>query len=335
MNKIAVAQRSVSVVMCTYNGAPYLREQLDSILHQTYPVFELIIQDDCSTDGTWEILGEYAEKYPCVHIFRNAKNEGVNRNFFSAIKKATGDFVAISDQDDIWELDKLQTQVAGIGDNMLSFGFSRPFASGNNVCLHFDKRVPNYTAERMLYMGAVPGHTILVRRSFLELFFKLPAFANSSVTYDRLLSLLAASYGRVQFCNKVLVQHRCHIHSATYTPPYSYRKSILNIVKSVMRTFRLYRELRPQMRERFRELYLVLKSLPEEASCGKDACRLAYLHSQSSFGAYVRLTFLCVKLRHRIFHAAENDSLLTIFRAMYFPVSCSDYFRYLSRTYHK
>lgn len=56
-------KKTVSVVMCTYNGEKYLREQMDSILAQTYPIHEIIVCDDCSTDGTMNILQEYATKF--------------------------------------------------------------------------------------------------------------------------------------------------------------------------------------------------------------------------------------------------------------------------------
>jgi len=52
--------------MCTYNGAKYIREQLDSIINQTYPIFEIIIQDDCSTDDTVDIIREYAETHSFI-----------------------------------------------------------------------------------------------------------------------------------------------------------------------------------------------------------------------------------------------------------------------------
>ena len=93
--------RTVSVVMATYNGEKYLREQLDSIIQQTYPIHEIIIQDDCSTDGTITIIEAYIKKYPYVKLFSNDHNVGFNQNFKNAAMRATGDLVAISDQDDI------------------------------------------------------------------------------------------------------------------------------------------------------------------------------------------------------------------------------------------
>ena len=99
-----MGKKTVSVVMCTYNGEKYLREQMDSILAQTYPIHEIIVCDDYSTDGTMNILQEYATKFPFIKVHRNTRNKGCNQNFhdiFYQVSKKV-DYIAISDQDDIW-----------------------------------------------------------------------------------------------------------------------------------------------------------------------------------------------------------------------------------------
>ena len=85
---------SVSIVLCTYNGAKYLSEQLESILAQTYPLHEIIIQDDNSTDETVNIIHEYACKYSLIKFFKNNSAHGVNGNFLSAMQRATGDLLS-------------------------------------------------------------------------------------------------------------------------------------------------------------------------------------------------------------------------------------------------
>lgn len=97
---------TVAVVMCTYNGEKYLRQQLDSILAQTYPIQELIVQDDCSTDTTLAILQEYEAKVPFMQVIENTHNLGFNLNFKTACMRATTDLIAISDQDDVWMPEK-------------------------------------------------------------------------------------------------------------------------------------------------------------------------------------------------------------------------------------
>lgn len=113
---------TVSVVMCTYNGKQFLREQMDSILAQDYPLHEIIVQDDRSTDDTWDILQTYAKAHPGLFkLFRNDEQLGFNRNFHTALLRATGQYVAISDQDDIWFPQKISKQVAAIGNADLCF----------------------------------------------------------------------------------------------------------------------------------------------------------------------------------------------------------------------
>src|SRR3712207_1525954 len=107
---------TVSVVLCTYNGAAFVARQIDTVLAQTRPADEIIIQDDGSTDATMDILNDYARRFPVIRVFRNATPLGVNANFYSAMERSRGDYIAICDQDDLWETDKLARQLAAIGD---------------------------------------------------------------------------------------------------------------------------------------------------------------------------------------------------------------------------
>ena len=119
--------KNVSVVMCTYNGVKYLSQQLDTILAQTYPIREIIIQDDHSADGTMKILQDYAAKYSIIKVFTHNQHTTVNENFFSAIDKSTSDYIVLSDQDDIWMCNKIAKQMEIIGDNWCCFCLSRHF----------------------------------------------------------------------------------------------------------------------------------------------------------------------------------------------------------------
>ncbi len=100
----------VSVVMTTYNGERYIIEQLDSIRNQTRKPDEVLIFDDMSTDSTFSIIEEYIRKYALYNwkVIENAENLGWKKNFANAMKNATGDYVFLSDQDDIWMLNKIE-----------------------------------------------------------------------------------------------------------------------------------------------------------------------------------------------------------------------------------
>ncbi len=91
----------VDILLATYNGENYLKEQLDSILNQTYSDFRLLISDDMSTDKTKEILEEYSKKDNRIIIFEHDKNVGVVSNFEFLLKQVKSKYYAFSDQDDI------------------------------------------------------------------------------------------------------------------------------------------------------------------------------------------------------------------------------------------
>jgi glycosyltransferase involved in cell wall biosynthesis len=327
---------NVSVVIAVYNGSKYIREQLESLVHQTYPIFELIIQDDNSTDNTFEILQEYVRNYPYVRVFRNENRKGMNENFFSAMERAAGDYIAICDADDIWELDKLENQITQIGDNWLCSGFSKPFSETER--LDFDSRVPNYKIERLIHIAScLPGHTMLIKRDIIPLILRFRTFP---FIYDHIISLVIGSYDKITFVNKVLVNYRVHQTSATYTVPVMSRsgkgnRRLPNIIRSVFRTFSLYIEIKGKMSDWFKMVLQILQSLPVENSMNMDAQKIALYQSQKGMINCLKLICIYIKMRKKIFHVEEKNVVLSILRAIYFPVSCSDYFRYMSRHYNR
>lgn len=101
----------VSVIVPAYNAEKFVGETLDSILGQTYRNFEVIVIDDCSKDGTYAVLEEYAAKDERVRIFKNEKNSGVSETRNRGVALAQGELVAFLDSDDVWYEDKLRQQV--------------------------------------------------------------------------------------------------------------------------------------------------------------------------------------------------------------------------------
>ena len=98
----------IGIILAAYNGEKYLREQLDSILSNTFKDYEIHICDDGSTDGTIAIAKEYAEKYPQITLWQNEQNQGYTRNFLKAVQRETFPYFMFCDQDDIWKPDKIE-----------------------------------------------------------------------------------------------------------------------------------------------------------------------------------------------------------------------------------
>ena len=323
----------ISVVMCTYNGEKFVSEQIDSILAQTFPPLEIIIQDDNSTDQTWNILTEYAQKHPSVRIFRNENGKGVNANFYSAMQRATGDYIAISDQDDRWEADKQEKQIQRIGDNALCGGFSRPFST-EGLPLHFDSRLPNFELLRLLYINPVSGHTQMFRRELID---KIPydSLYLELRYYDAILMLLAQAEGGVTFVEDVLVNHRRHGSSMTYTKPKDNKLTLNNIFRNVHRTWKLYQELKPEMKRRLNEARLFLESTGIRNKAVENAKKLCRLQQDTSLFGVMRMSLFCAKHKTELFYTREDKGIVILLRALYFPVSSSEYFGYLSKDFKR
>ena len=113
-------KKTVSIAMATYNGGNFLVEQLESIYSQTYKNFEVIVVDDASKDHTISILEEYKDKYN-LKYFVNEKNLGVTKTFEKAILYCKGEYIVLSDQDDIWKKNKLEILLKKIGTSSLIY----------------------------------------------------------------------------------------------------------------------------------------------------------------------------------------------------------------------
>ena len=207
----------VSVVISTYNGAGYIEEQLDSILHQTYTNLEIIIIDDASTDDTYPILESYAAKDRRISLYKQQKNVGYNISFSEACSKATGAFIAVSDQDDIWELDKIEKQVKKITEdpmNVLVHCISARFEEKSKPHLRSIKRLNFFRGSdiKSFYLhNYISGHTILFRQSLLKSALPFPP----NVYYDWWLVAYACTIGKIEFEDEILVWHRIHESNAT------------------------------------------------------------------------------------------------------------------------
>lgn len=112
----------VSIIMPSYNTAPYIRETIQSVLDQTYQNWELIIVDDCSTDNTDEVVASIKDDR--IRYLKNEKNSGaaVSRN--RALREAKGRWIAFLDSDDLWMPEKLEKQISFMEKNGYSFSYT-------------------------------------------------------------------------------------------------------------------------------------------------------------------------------------------------------------------
>lgn len=298
--------KTVSVVMATYNGEQYLSEQIDSILTQSYPVYELIIQDDCSTDGTTSIVRQYMEKYPFIQLFVNEQNVGYNENFRRAAMHATGDFVAFSDQDDIWFPQKLERQVAAIGNADICFSNTLEGST-----LEGSKpRDCRYTLETTIWGNQVSGHTMLCRRDFVQ---------NSGhwlgyICYDKSLVLHALISGSVVNVNEPLNYHRRVPNSATYTPLDA------ETWQSYVYGWGAYRRWQDYLPHHQLYTDIYNKTLGTSHKTVNSMCRLILQHDIFSL---LRLCLLCMNHRSDTYPTPPVKGMKGMVRGFFLPLLCA------------
>lgn len=201
---------TISIAMCTYNGEAFLPEQLDSILNQRYRDWELVVVDDCSSDGTREILERYAARDRRISVYYNDQNLGYNKNFEKSLGLCRAELIAICDQDDVWHEDKLQKQAELMGDHQLMYHDSE-FIDGSGKIMNrrISDKMNLYRGSRpeaFLFLNCVSGHSILMRKGVFEKAAPFPA----DFHYDQWLAFNAACLGSIDFVPECLVSYRQH-----------------------------------------------------------------------------------------------------------------------------
>ena len=131
----------VSVVMPSYNSEKYIKDSIESVLNQTYPYWELLIVDDCSTDETVEIIKGFHDER--IRLFQNEVNSGaaVSRNL--ALREAKGKWIAFLDSDDLWLPSKLEEQIKFMHDNNYNFSYTDYRVCNNGVLTNKVITAPN------------------------------------------------------------------------------------------------------------------------------------------------------------------------------------------------
>jgi glycosyltransferase involved in cell wall biosynthesis len=213
---------SVSVALCTYNGAPFLGAQLESLAAQTRLPDELVVCDDGSTDETFTVLDDFGARAPFpVRVHRNPERLGVVANFSQALAKCSGGYVALCDQDDVWMPARLERAVtvlearpevgAVFSDAELVDERLRPrgrtlFAATGFTPARQRRFRRGHELAVLLARPVVSGATLTVRSSYLDLLLPIPATG----LHDLWLSTLLSAVSTVVALDEPLIRYRQH-----------------------------------------------------------------------------------------------------------------------------
>ncbi len=212
---------SVAILMATYQGETFLREQLDSFLAQTHTHWSLHVSDDGSTDGTGAIIDAFALAHPQHRVTRvDGPREGYARNFLSLTADMTydADFIAYSDQDDIWEADKLARAVAWLStipaDVPALYGARTLYVSHTNEVLYPSQLFTAPPSFANALVQCIAGaNTMVMNRAARQLLAQTPP-STPLVAHDWWAYLLVTGAGGVVHYDPVpCLRYRQHPHN--------------------------------------------------------------------------------------------------------------------------
>jgi glycosyltransferase involved in cell wall biosynthesis len=272
-----VAKPTVEIVMSTYNGAPYLGEQLQSIFQQTYRDFHFWVRDDGSTDGTPQILADYAQRHRgSMSIVRDENaNLGVCASFSKALEHTRANYIMLSDQDDVWLPRKIAVTLQALQALEQRFGKDHP------MLVHTDLHVVDrglckicdscwqYLAidvdrgaelSRLLIQNIITGCTCMINRALLR---KALPISPQAVIHDWWLGLIASAFGHIDYLSEATVLYRQHAHNSVGAPRYGFPYGIQRLLH-LLQGYPVYSGLSETARQAADFLERFAAELPEE-----------------------------------------------------------------------
>ena len=207
--------------MATYNGEKFIAQQIESILAQTYKNFKLIICDDNSTDDTVKIIQTFIKNNPNITLYKNKKNIGFVKNFEKLINLCNTNYIALSDQDDIWIETKLATQISKL-QNIKHKNPDSPLMIHSDLTMINEKEeilnksyfkyrkyqlIDEKDLGQILGPCGVMGNTILFNKQLKSI---LLPFPDNLEYHDYWIAIINEIYGNRITINQALVKYRIH-----------------------------------------------------------------------------------------------------------------------------
>lgn len=213
--------KHICIIMAVYNGAAYLKEQIDSILQNTYQEFTLHIFDDNSSDHSWDIIEKYMQSYPQKIIgHHHTKNHGVIRNFLEGCQIMDADYYMFCDQDDVWCPDKIAHTLSHIeqieqqqpNTPIVVFCDSRVVDQDLNELSPSFQRQSGYHTDtldlaHLLMENKLNGCATLFNHALKQM---ISTYPKEIRMHDWWIALIGAAFGSVSYLDEPLLLYRQH-----------------------------------------------------------------------------------------------------------------------------
>ncbi len=210
----------ISVLLATYNSAPFVAELISSILNQTFSDFELIVSDDASDDDTVAVVSSFKDNR--IELIKNAVGSGsAQNNFFKLLLSAKSEYIMFADADDVWFKQKIEKTFSRMLEQEERWGKSTPIlvhsdltVAGEDLAViapslfKYEKLSPKRTGlKNLVAQNNVTGCTVMINDALRKLVKEQP---KSSVMHDWWLALIASAFGKISVINEPLMLYRQH-----------------------------------------------------------------------------------------------------------------------------
>lgn len=216
-----LGQPEVDILLATYNGEKYIKDQLNSILYQTFQNWRLIIRDDGSSDRTVEILNHYKNLDSRILIANDTKgNLGVFENFMELICLSSSPYIMLADQDDIWINNKVSVSLSFIkkvaDKNSPVLVFSNSILTNESLTkkfgLNYSMREKPSLSNFLFYNAGYQGANMIFNLALKK---KLFPFFNNTIVHDYHISIVGLLLGKVYHIDEPLMLYRRHESATT------------------------------------------------------------------------------------------------------------------------
>ena len=230
-------------LLATYNGEKYLKEQIDSILNQTYSNIRLVISDDCSKDNTREIIKEYEEKDNRVISYFHEKNLGYVKNFEFLLTKVENEIYMLSDQDDVWLPTKIEHTYNKMVETNADLVFTDLEVVDENLKMMYpsfndymklSRKIKKYKNDyRLQYLyNCVTGCTLMSKKKFLDMILPIPTQSKYAI-HDTWIATAIANNGKVEYLDEKTILYRQHGNNQVGTEKVSHGFEKLDQVREL------------------------------------------------------------------------------------------------------
>ena len=301
-------EKTIDILMATYNGEKYLKEQIDSILNQTYKNINLIIADDCSKDSTREILKEYEKKDKRVKVFYQEKNLGCVKNFEFLLNQVKSEIFMLSDQDDVWLPEKVEKTYQKLENENADLAFCdlevvdknlKTIYPSFNDFMKLSRKIKKYiNSYKLNYLYCcVTGCTLMMKKKWISTIIPIPRESKHLIHDHWMGIIIGVNGGKSVYVPEKYIKYRQHGNNQIGTEKISHkfkkmeqvRELFINVKLGVFQTYVENNEKFPkELQELNKKAYDYFKMLEKKTKINFKVWKIFHqLYKTETFMYYI------------------------------------------------